>query len=76
MGGRYGVRPRHGGTNTYAQRAIPPDLISSVSGLLRDSAHVRQARSRCLQCCPGVAAIPSRDRPIGHAAGTSLFVPN
>jgi hypothetical protein len=31
-----------------------PDLTSSVSGLLRDSAHVRQARSRCLRCCPGM----------------------
>ena len=32
-----------------------PDLTSSVSGLLRGSAHVRQARSRCPRCCPGVA---------------------
>ena len=31
-----------------------PDLTSSVSGLLRDSAHVRQARSRCLRCYPGM----------------------
>jgi hypothetical protein len=29
-------------------------VTSSVSGLLRDSAHVRQARSRCLRCCPGM----------------------
>ena len=29
-------------------------MTSSVSGLLRDSAHLRHARPRCLRCCPGV----------------------
>lgn len=29
-------------------------VASSVSGLVRDSAHLRQARPRCLRCCPGV----------------------
>jgi hypothetical protein len=42
------------------------DLVtSSVSGLLRNSAHVRKARSQCLQCCPGVAVIV-RSRPPNH----------
>jgi hypothetical protein len=41
------------GAETYTQRAIP-DLTSSVPGLLPDSVHVRQARSRCLRCCPGI----------------------
>ena len=36
---------------------------SSVSDLLRDSAHVRQARSRCLRCCPRVAVV-SLSRPL------------
>ena len=53
-----------------------PDLTSSVSGLLRDSAHVRQVRSRCLRCCPRVAVKPLSRPPIGHVAGTSLFAPN
>jgi hypothetical protein len=39
-----------------------------VSGLLRDSAHVHEARSRCQRCCPGVAVI-SLDRPPHRARG-------
>jgi len=51
-----------------------PDLTSSLSGLLRDSAHLRQARLRYLRCCPGVALItlgrlPRRARG-GHAHGS------
>jgi hypothetical protein len=35
-----------------------PSLVtSSVSGLLRDSAHVRQSRSRGSRCCPGVTVM-------------------
>ena len=45
-----------------------PDLTSSVSGLLRDSAHVRQVRSRCLRCCTRVAVIPL-SRPSHRARG-------
>jgi len=45
-----------------------PDLTSSVSGLLGDVAHVRQARSRCLQCCPGVTVV-SFGRPPHRARG-------
>ena len=37
-----------------------------VSGLLRDSAHLRQARSRRLACYPGVAVI-TLDRPPNRA---------
>jgi hypothetical protein len=32
-------------------------LTSCVSGLLRDSAHVRQSRSRGSRCCPGVTVM-------------------
>jgi hypothetical protein len=39
-----------------------------VSGLLRDSAHVRQARPRCLRCCPRVAVVPL-SRPPHRARG-------
>ncbi len=52
---------------------VPPGggalgVSSSVSGLLRDSTHVRQARSRCLRCCPRVAMIPL-SRPLHRARG-------
>jgi hypothetical protein len=50
-----------------------PDLTSSVSGLLRDSADVRQARSRCVRCCPGVTLRAPVDHLIRHAAGTTFF---
>jgi len=51
-----------------------PDLTSSVSGLLRDSAHLHQARSRCSRPLPRVAVItldrpPDRARD-GHADGS------
>ena len=45
-----------------------PDLASSVSGLLGNLAHVRQARSRCLRCCPGVA-VTTLSRPPHRARG-------
>ena len=45
--------------STVTIQGPSPDLTSSVSGLLRDSAYVRQARSPCLRCCPRVAVIPS-----------------
>jgi hypothetical protein len=44
-----------------------PDLTSSV-GLLHDSAHLRQARSRRLPCYPGVA-VTTLDRPPERARG-------
>ena len=47
-----------------------PDLTSSVSGLLDNLAYVRQARLRCLRCCPGVAVITLSRPPHGYAAGT------
>ena len=47
-----------------------PDLTSSVSRLLVGSPHMRQARSRCLQCCPRVAVMTLLRPLIGHAAGT------
>ena len=43
-------------------------VTSSVSGLLRDSAYLRQARSRRLPCYPGVAAT-TLDRPLKRARG-------
>ena len=46
----------------------PWAVISSGSGLLGERTHMRQARPRCLRRCPRVAVIPSRDRPIEHAA--------
>lgn len=57
----------------YRPRGLPGSRpVSAVSGLLRDSAHVRQARSRYLRCCPGVAVItlgrPPRRARNGHAA--------
>ena len=43
-------------------------VISSVSGLLRDSAYLRQARSRRLSCYPRVA-VTTLDRPSERARG-------
>ena len=43
-------------------------VTSSVSGLLRELAHVRQARSRCLRCCPGLTVI-TLSRPSHRARG-------
>src|SRR5437667_9348768 len=43
-------------------------MISSVSGLLGERAHMRRARSRCLRCCPRVAVIPL-SRPSHRARG-------
>jgi hypothetical protein len=56
----------------------PP--TSSLSGLLSNLAHVRQARSWCLRCCPGVAVItlsrsPHRARS-GHVHGSGGGGPN
>jgi hypothetical protein len=45
-----------------------PDLTTSVSDLLRDSAHVRQARSRCLRRCLRVTVI-ALSRPPYRARG-------
>ena len=45
-----------------------PDLTSSVSGLLRGLAHVRQARSPRLLCYPGVAGV-TLGRPPHRARG-------
>jgi hypothetical protein len=39
-----------------------PSLVTSSVGLLHDLAYVRQARSRCLPCYPGVA-VTTLDRP-------------
>jgi hypothetical protein len=46
----------------------PEPLSPSVSGLLGDVAHVRQARSRSLRCYPEVALI-TFDRPPHRARG-------
>jgi hypothetical protein len=43
-------------------------VIASVSGLLSNLAHVRQARSRCPRCCPGVAVV-ALGRPSHRARG-------
>jgi hypothetical protein len=53
-------------------------VTSSVSGLLSNQAHVRQARSWCLCCCPGVTVItlsrpPHRARS-GHAHGSGVWL--
>jgi hypothetical protein len=45
---------------------------SSLSGLLRDSAQVHQARLQCLPCGPGVTVMTLADLLIGHAAGTLM----
>jgi len=46
-------------------------VTASVSGILRDSSHLRQARSRCLRCCPRVAVtalgLPPHRARGGHA---------
>jgi hypothetical protein len=47
---------------------IQEPVTSSVSGLLRGQAHVRQARSRCLLCCPGVTVV-TLGRPPHRARG-------
>jgi hypothetical protein len=50
---------------------IEREVTSSVSGILRDSSHLRQARSRCLRCCPRVAVttlgLPPHRARGGHA---------
>jgi len=60
-----------GGVANDAERARPSRLIwqtddtgatCDLSGLLRDSAHMRQARSRCLRCCP-VMTVTTLGRP-------------
>ncbi len=56
---RSAVQRRPGGTEP---------VTASVSGLLRDLAYVRQARSRCLRCCPGVAVV-ALGRPSHRARG-------
>jgi hypothetical protein len=43
-------------------------MPSSVSGPPADLAHVRQARPRCLRCCPQVAVVPP-SRPPHRARG-------
>jgi len=43
-------------------------VTSPVPGLLSDLAHVRQARSRCPQCCPGVT-VTALGRPSHRARG-------
>ncbi len=48
-------------------------VTSSVSGLLGDVAYVRQARSRCLRCCPGVAVV-AIGRPSHRARGGHDFL--
>jgi hypothetical protein len=46
-------------------------VTSSVSGILRDSSHLCQARSRCLRCCPRVTVttlgLPPHRARGGHA---------
>lgn len=66
--------PAAQGTMTQHDRQLREHLaalkpsIASLSGLLRDSAHVRQARSRCPRCCPRVAVVPL-SRPPHRARG-------
>jgi hypothetical protein len=49
-------------------------VTSSVSGLLADLAYVRQGRSRCLWCSPGVAAV-ALGRPLCRArSGHDLLI--
>jgi len=58
---------------TRTLSGLSPDLTSSVSGFLRNLAHVRQTRSWCLRRCPGVTVWPSVDHLIGHARGTAIW---
>jgi hypothetical protein len=62
-----------GGAEMYSQRAIP-DLTSSVSGLLADLAHVRQARSRWPRSCPRVAVITLGRPPHRARCGHDLLI--
>jgi hypothetical protein len=48
---------------------LAPQQPASLSGLLCNLAHVRQARSRCLQRCPGVAVIPLSRPPHRACSG-------
>jgi hypothetical protein len=45
-----------------------------VSGLLADLAYVRQGRSRCLWCCPGVAAVALGRPPCRARSGHDLQI--
>jgi hypothetical protein len=49
-------------------------ITPSVPGLPDDVAHVRQARSRCLRCCPRAAAVEFR-RPPHQARRGQIFYP-
>jgi hypothetical protein len=51
-----------------------PDLTSSVSGLLRDLAHVRQGRRRCLWCCPGLTVMTLGRPPHRAREGHGLLI--
>jgi len=44
------------------------------SGLLRDSTHVRQARSPCLRCCPGVTVVILGRLPHQAREGHGLLI--
>jgi hypothetical protein len=45
-----------------------------VSGLLTELAHVGQARSRCLRCCPGVAVVALGRLPHRARGGHGLLI--
>ena len=49
-------------------RGLEP-RTSSLSGILRDSSHLRQARLRCLWRCPGVTAITLSRPPLRARSG-------
>ena len=53
---------------TLLLAGLPGAATSSVSGLLGEQAHVRQARSRCARRCPGVA-VTTLSRPPPRARG-------
>ena len=45
-----------------------------MSGLLADLAYVRQGRSRCLWCCPGVAVVALGRPPCRARSGHDLLI--
>jgi hypothetical protein len=62
--------PRLHGRGLGADRRTRVRVTFSVSGLLSNLAHVRQAWLRCLRCCPGVTVTtlgrPSHRARSGH----------
>ena len=55
------------------QPALTRAVTASMSSLLRELAHLRQARLRCLRCCPPIA-VGTLGRPSHRVRGRDLLI--